>query len=58
MGVVGFDEVLYIHETKQKGRNKMWYDTNKLKGLNNIKVIITKRKKERKKQNEKRRNKH
>lgn len=34
----------------------MWYDTNKLKDLNDIKVIITKRKrknKERKKQNEK-----
>ena len=27
-----------------KGRTKMWYDTNKLKDLNEIKVIITKRK--------------
>ena len=32
----------------------MWYDTNKLKDLNNIKVIITKRK--RKKRNEKKHN--
>ena len=32
----------------------MWYDTNKLKDLNDIKIIITKRK--RKKRNEKKHN--
>ncbi len=35
----------------------MWYDTSKLKDLNNIKVIITKRKRKgRKERNEKKHN--
>ena len=43
------------YNKSMKGRTKMWYDTNKLKDLNGIKVIIiTKRK--RKKRNEKKHN--
>ena len=42
MGVVGFDEVLYTYETKQKEEHN-GYDTDKLKDVNEIKVIISKR---------------